>query len=102
MLSPVENNMTAPDFVNLLVGGIGGALVTLVTFRTKLALMARDIRDEAEARKRVEAALNVRMDTIERRQLVELRMTADIARKVGVDARWDDVITRFISEEDNP
>lgn len=87
------------SIAQLVIGGIGGAVVAVVALRTRLALMRRDIRDAATKQIELEARLDAHVILVERRQLIQLEMTADICRKLGIDARWGDVITRFIAEE---
>lgn len=93
-----------------LVSAAGGALVTLVAFRTNIALMNRRIDDrkkeiadmEAKFSRRmeeVEEAINIRLGAIERKQSLQLQIIADIARKVGADSRFSDVIVQYLSEE---
>lgn len=94
-----DANGIAGYLLTLLLGTIGGAVGTLVTLRTKLAMIDRDIRDEQKARQRLEAELKEIVGTLERRQLASLKLTASIARKVGADARFDDALVRMLGEE---
>lgn len=113
------NPYPAPDpagdslFLRLLQvmgAAMGGALVTLVAFRTRLALMDRRIDDrkaeidrEIADRKTENEALERRisdhMEKMDRRSIEQLRMTADIARKVGVDNRFTDAVLRMLADE---
>ena len=77
------------------LSAIGGALVVLVAFRTRLALMDR---------KHIELEQKVmdRLEQIDRRQSMLLEIVADVARKVGADARFSDAVVRFLAEESRP
>lgn len=100
-------------FLRLLQWGaaaMGGALVTIVAFRTRLALMDRRIDDrkaeierEIADRKAENEALERRIvehnEKMDRRSIEQLRMTADIARKVGVDNRFTDAVLRMLADE---
>lgn len=80
-----------------------GALVTIVLYRTKLALMDRRIESrkaEIQAlRAEMTSTVIQRMDTMRRQQIVMLEILSDIARKVGVDSRFSDAVVRFLAEE---
>lgn len=93
-----------------IASGIGGALVALVAFRTKLALMDREIaglkedlqmlREENQQRHKENQDLwTTAMEEMNRRQNMVLEIVAGIARKVGVDARMSDTLIRYLSEE---
>lgn len=88
-------------------GAIFGAVITLVTFRTRLSKMdarmstlegtvttsVRDIRDEMRDERR----------TSERRQLFILEVLSDIANKVGANERMKDLTIRLLHDErDDP
>lgn len=96
-----------------LVSAAGGALITLVAFRTNIALMNKRIDDRkkeiVEAEKRVtelvehmEEHLDMRLKAIDRKQTVMLQMLVDIARKSGVDNRITDALVTLLSEEAVP
>ncbi len=89
---------------------IFGGLVSLVAFRTKLALMDKEIADlkteikeqRADTERRHTENLDVwrrYMVDINRRQAMLLEIVAGIARKVGVDHRFSDVLVKFLNEE---
>lgn len=96
------------EIISFVVGGLGGALVVVVALRTRLALMdVRMNQQEArlkEAGARAEEAtrrLEQKFKEIENRQMFELRVLSGIARKIGVDARFDDLLVRTIAGEEN-
>lgn len=98
---------TTPDnpFMQLAqwaLSAIGGALVVLVAFRTKLALMDRRIESRRKEIIELEQSLTQRLDAFDRRQTLILQIVADIARKVGVDSRFSDAVVQFLSEEARP
>lgn len=93
-----------------IASAIGGALIVLVTFRTKLALMDREIDDlkrelkahRVETAKRHEENQTLWADHVEqmnRRQSMVLEVVAGIARKVGTDSRFSDALLRFLNED---
>lgn len=93
-----------------LVSAAGGALITLVAFRTNIALMNKRIDDrkkeieEAERRaiqriEHLEEHLDLRLKNIDRKQTVMLQMLVDIARKSGVDNRITDALVTLLSED---
>lgn len=97
-------------FSESVASAVFGALVVLVTFRTRLALMDREIGDLKHALKELREENQKRheenqdlwtraMDDLNRRQNMVLEIVAGIARKVGVDARFSDTLLRFLSEE---
>ncbi len=80
-------------------GAIFGAVVTIVTFRTRLSkmdgrmtLMEQTIADNA----REEAAHRKQS---ERRQLFMLEVLSDIANKVGANERMGDLTIRLLHSE---
>lgn len=92
------------------VSAVFGALVVLVTFRTRLALMDREIaglkkdlsdhRTETERRHSESQELWTNyMEQMNRRQNMVLEIVAGIARKVGTDARFSDALLRFLNED---
>lgn len=96
-----------------LLSAIGGALVTVVAFRTKIALMDKRFDDQdrtitlaAEERsrmiKQLDEEIEKRLTAIERKQSLILDVLVDIARKVGVDARFSDTVIRFLRDADAP
>lgn len=89
-----DGNSVVQQVLGLIVSAAAGAAVTLVAFRTRLAL--GDQRVAA-----MEEEFRTRLDQISRRQMLTLQIVADIARKEGVDGRFSDAIVRFLSEEAN-
>lgn len=85
--------------LTLALGAIGGSVGTFVAIRTRLALMGRDIKDVNTRIVEVEREWNEKFQTMERRSLAQLRLTASIARKVGADARFDDALIRMLGED---
>ncbi len=72
------------------MSAVGGALVALVAFRTRLALM--DKRHDTQT---------ARLERIERRQMVTLEILADVAKKLGLDSRFSDGVVKFLNEENS-
>ena len=102
------------QFVWSAASAVGGALVCLVAFRTRLALLDRDIasnkragelqisalRDDAQRlHSGLENRIMTRLDALDRRQSFLLQMVADIAQKSGADQRFSDAVVRFLAEE---
>lgn len=85
---------TVSQILGLIVSAGAGAAVTLVAFRTRLALGDQKVAS-------MEEEFRNRLDQISRRQMLTLQIVADIARKEGVDGRFSDAIVRFLSEEAN-
>lgn len=114
-------------FVSAGAGLIGGVLIALVAYRTKLSDMARDTADakreaaeakadalakseeaKAVARQLVSALegvldkraenLESRLDLIERRGFETLRITVDIAKHLGLDNRINDTMLRMLGD----
>lgn len=79
--------------LDAILSGITGFVMALVTFRTRLALA-----DQAKQRDQVDQ--RARFDRLEQRQTMTLRAVADIARAVGADKRFSDVLLQFLSEEE--
>ncbi len=80
------------QLLGIVVSGGAGAAVTLVAFRTRLALADKRVGD-------METHFDERLDMISRRQMLTLQILADLARKEGIDGRFSDAIVRFLSEE---
>lgn len=80
--------------LGIIVSAGAGSAVTLVAFRTRLALGDQKVAA-------MEEDFRNRLDQISRRQMLTLQIVADIARKEGVDGRFSDAIVRFLSEEAN-
>lgn len=104
-----------------ITGAIVGALVVLVTFRTRLALMdaaiklreaetmalSRTLEKESHSmREEVqtiiidsENRIMARIGAFDRRQRFMLEVIADFARATGTDKRLGDKVLTFLSEE---
>lgn len=102
-------------------GAIVGALVVLVTFRTRLALMdssiklreaetralermmekeSRDMRSEVQTIiTESENRIMSRIGAFDRRQRFMLEVIADFARAAGTDKRLGDKVLQFLSNE---
>lgn len=90
------------DWAQLALGIVGGSVGTLVAMRTRLAMMTRDISDSNAKREALGVVLDEHIQKSDRRQMVILRLLADVARKVGVDQRtFDDALVRMLSDEPN-
>lgn len=99
-----------PGWVQWIITAAGGALITLVAFRTRFVVLEGRVGD-AEKRmeerrvahdadmKAVQDQIDKRLGTIERRQMMTLQVIADIAKKVGVDGRMGDTLMHFLAEE---
>lgn len=82
------------QILGLIVSAGAGSAVTLVAFRTRLAIADQKVAT-------METHFDERLDLISRRQMLTLQIVADIARKEGVDGRFSDAIVRFLAEEAN-
>lgn len=88
--------------LGLVLGTLGGAFGTFLTFRGRLDMMQRDIADERRARESLESKIGDKLVMLERRSLLMLQITVDIARQTGVDQRrFDDKLVRMLSETDS-
>lgn len=103
-----DNNIM--EWSRYVLSAIGGVLLTLVSIRTKLALMDRriesrkvEIAQEAKDRRDELASLErrfmERLARIEKMQRLILQVMADVAKKVGVDARFSDVVIQYLAED---
>lgn len=99
MTVPADDSSMLTKFVELVTSAVGGALVVLVAFRTRLALI--DSRIEIEEKARIEAAKEAkrRFDLIDRRQIVTLELLADVARALNIENRYGDTLMKFLSKE---
>ena len=104
-----------------MLSAVGGALVVLVTFRTRLALIDKEIelrkaeneKHERETNRRLidlrnettqilveaENRLATRLGSIDRRQTFMLEIMADFARQSGTDKRLGDRVLTFLADE---
>lgn len=104
-----------------ILSAVAGALVVLVTFRTRLALIDRELelrkaeilahkgvteaiirdarQDSARVSLELENRIMERLNAIDRRLSFTLEMVADIARKSGADQRFSDRILKFLADE---
>lgn len=110
MMSDTANSLTQWA-LGVLLGAIGGSGGTFVALRTRLAKTDRDIVDVAAALNRhmtdeqvmldrVEGEMIARIERLDKRQMAMLRLTTDIARKVGVDGRqFDDALVRMLTDD---
>ena len=99
----VDMGEASPNVVSIALGAVGGAAGTMIALRTRLALMQRDISENKRERVAMAEHLAARIDTLDKRQLALLRLTADIARKVNVDGRiFDDALVRMMLDETEP
>lgn len=80
-------------------GAIFGAVITIVTFRTRLSKMDGRMTsiEAAIATDKAEEAAYRRMS--ERRQLYMLEVLSDIANKVGANERLSDLTIRLLHTE---
>lgn len=96
---PAADDGIMAKIIELCVSATAGALVTLVAFRTRLALMDKRMDgSETKADERHEA-ITRRLDTIDRRQIVTLQIMADVASKLQIDGRFTDMLVKFLAEE---
>ena len=99
--------------VGLVLGAIGGSVGTFVALRTRLdktdrdvldgvAALERHIESETDTFARLETDLLARIDRLDKRQMAMLKVTVDIARKVGVDGRqFDDMLVRMLADDNS-
>jgi hypothetical protein len=103
-----------------LISATAGALVSLVAFRTRLALMQGELNDRKNEIAEVRASsaalvktlekklddraelLDKRFGQIDRREIEMMRLLADIARAVGADRRFTDSVLRMLADENQP
>ena len=90
------------DLLTILASGVIGALSALVAFRTRLALLERDMTEIGKNLTKATRAIENLEKRIDKRQILQLQMLANIAAKVGVEHRFDDILTRFLSDEYDP
>lgn len=105
-----------------------GSLISFIAFKTRIALMERRLdAQEAELKahrqhtkadaERMENSLRNSIETLrvdmderheenkgrqrmmERRQMFTLKLVADVARKIGIDNRVDDVVIAFLTKD---
>jgi hypothetical protein len=81
------------NWLELFVSALGGSIVTFLALRTKIALMDKRIDD-------LEKHVAMKLDAIDRKQVLLLGIVADIANKVGVDKRFSDIIVKFLKDEE--
>lgn len=118
-LSASPDDGLVRTLVETIGGGILGAVITLVTFRTRLSLMDGRIKAHDErftdmandytvelTRLRAENDQRHRenqdqADKDRRMARFTLRLVADMARKMEVDKRVDDVVIDFLTENND-
>lgn len=91
--------MTSDELLKYFTSAVGGALVTFVAFRTKLALMDRRIESRKTEIANLDATLTRKLSSIERKQTLLLEIMANVANKVGVDKRFSDIIIQFLADD---
>ena len=94
------NDKVADVVVWLVAGGIVGVLGAISVFRASISIMRRDIEVNSRSIEKITGTLEALEKRLERRQIVQLQMLASMAQKMGVEQRFDDVIIRFLSEDD--
>lgn len=82
-----------------IVSAAAGALFTLVAFRTRFVLLEQAMKTQKADLEKLEVKIDAQLAAIERRQMMTLQILADVARKVGVDARFSDTLVKFLSDE---
>lgn len=99
MAAPLGADSVVAQLVTLVVGAVGGALTTVVAFRVRLRDM--DTRMDSHDRdiKDLNAKVDGKLSTIERRQIATLQIISHVARKVGVDERYDDAVVRYLASD---
>lgn len=98
-------NVDAKELLTIIASGGIGWLIAIVTFRTRIALIEKTVTDLqtqatkfANAIEKVERAFN----SIERRQLVQLQLSAQIAHKLGINNRLpEDMLVKLLGEDDD-
>lgn len=68
-----------------------GALTVIVAWRTRLANADNRVA-------RLEETLTTELRLVRRQQFLTLEICADMARKLGIENRFNDQLIRFISE----
>lgn len=87
-------------------GGLGGYAAAVLAFKLDLALLKAAVRKMEDDSTRKFGLLDARIDgffarfnQIDRRQIVQLEILADVARKVGADGRVTDLMVNFMRED---
>ena len=86
----------------LILGIIGGAFSAFVGVRVRLATMQSQINENTKLVNECQGRIDSRLGRMDRRQIMTLQVLADVARKVGADARMSDMVLRFLASEDGP
>lgn len=105
-----DENAAISRLLEICLSAGAGAVVTLVAFRTRFAVLetsisARDkaLREDMDRRaaelEAIEKRIDARLDALDRRTIMSLQILADIAKKVGVDQRFSDTLVRFLADE---
>ncbi len=89
--------ITTNNLLSTLYGAFGGAVITLVALRTRLAMMQRDIDDTKAEAKKFREGLDTRLSLMSRQQVLCLQIMSDVAHKVGADNRFSDQIVKFLA-----
>ncbi len=87
------------SLIGIAIGAVGGSVGTIVALRTWRYQVDRDMADLKGKHDALEAQIGSRLELLDRRQILQLRIIADIARKVGVAGRFDDLIVQLLATE---
>ncbi len=105
-----DENAALQRLLEICMSAGAGAVVTLVAFRTRFAVLETSIasrdkamKEDAERRaaelEALETRIDAKLDSLDRRTIMSLQILADIAKKVGADQRFSDTLVRFLADE---
>lgn len=97
--APPASDGALGRFLEWCVSALGGALVALVAFRTRLALMDKRLDSQETARAELKLSIESHLSLIDRRQLATLQVLADVAHKIGVEGRFSDLVMKFLADD---
>lgn len=81
------------------LGMVGGAFGAMVWTRTQFTILSNRQNDTDERLRDLQEVFNRRAEQMERRQVLQLQILADIARKIGADGRFSDALVRYLAED---
>lgn len=90
------------ELLSAALGMVGGAFAAMVWTRTQFQLLSSRLTKQDERLTSMQEGFNRKVESMERRQVLQLQISADIARKVGADGRFTDALVRYLADEQEP
>lgn len=87
------------EILSAALGMVGGAFAAMVWTRTQFSVLTSRQNKTDDNLRQMQESFGRRAEAMERRQVLQLQISADIARKIGADGRFSDALVRYLAED---